>query len=188
MLADLTQSRAAGLYAALTEVERLAALLPLAPDLSDRMKVSDLLAERHARYRALLDGLGGASDPKTGMAAAAPAVDDARRRVAADDWWEGLVTVALCVPLTDELFKALVAENGVAGEGASDVDPWPVQQLRAATEADEQLRARIALWARRVVGEAIVLAREFGGDRYLELADLLAANHAKRLAAFGLDD
>ncbi len=203
MQADLTQSRASALYAALAEVERLAALLPMAPELSDRMAVTELLAVRHARYKALLDGFYGAGDLQQRMSSAAPAVDDARSRSTTGDWWEELATIALCAPLTDELFAALLTADGGAvgdaakGDGAADIATstreadaytWPVKQLRAAAEADDKLAARLALWSRRLVGEAIVLARVFGGDRYPELANLLAANHARRLAELALDD
>lgn len=212
MLLDLTKSRAAATYAALTELERLAALIPAAPALADRMAVADQLSQRHRQYRELLEELEGGRDPEPGMTQAAPAVDEARRRVEPGDWWEGLAAVALCTPLTDELFGALLAgaevasdesdESGAPHETAAADDPiatdeasdatsdvpvhWASERLRAAIEADSVLAARIALWGRRLVGETIVLAREFGGERYPELADRLAANHLRRLTELGV--
>jgi hypothetical protein len=50
------------------------------------------------------------------------------------------------------------------------------------------LAARLSLWSRRLVGEAIVLAREFGGDLYPEIAAQLASEHARRMAALGLSE
>ena len=201
MLADLTKSPAgAAIYAALAELERLAALLPLAPGLADRMGVAEVIAQRHERYRELLGRFGEAGDPQSAMAAAAPALDDARRRVESTDWWEALAATLLGAALTDELFEILVggpsgvavaAEPERAGEASVGVDanvdePWATRRLRAALAEDAVLAARIAMWGRRLVGEAIVLAREFGGERYPELADKLAVSHARRLENLGL--
>lgn len=204
MLADLTKSPAgASIYAALAELERLAALLPLAPELADRMGIAEVIAQRHERYRELLDRFGEAGDPQPAMAAAAPALDDARRRVASTDWWEALAATLLGAALTDELFEALAgrpvgaAESDRAGEvsaaradangdDAHTDEAWAMRRLRAALAEDAVLAARIAMWGRRLVGEAIVLAREFGGERYPELADKLAVSHARRLEDLGL--
>ena len=234
MLADLTESRAAATYAALTEIERLAALIPAAPALADRMAVADVISQRYGRYRELLEELEGHRGRQSAMAQAAPAIDEARRRVEPGDWWEGLAAVALCAPLTDELFGALLGGDAVVFDGAPAFDEaealdeaeltdeasevpadavaspdlalaraasadavveavlvdgaarWAAQRLHAAIDGDPVLAARIALWGRRLVGEAIVLCREFGGERYPELADRLAANHVLRLAGLGL--
>lgn len=201
MLADLTESRAAATYAALTEIERLAALIPAAPALADRMAVADVLSQRYGRYRELLEELEGGRDPQSGMVQAAPAIDEARRRVEPGDWWEGLAAVALCAPLTDELFGALLGADAAAFDDPAPTDEaseasaddavdaaarWATRRLRAALDGDPVLAARIALWGRRLVGEAIVLCREFGGERFPELADSLAANHLRRLTGLGL--
>lgn len=148
------------------------------------------------------------------MAVAEPAVDDARRRVVSADWWEALAAALLGAALTDELFEALVGgpagSEGPAGstgpgavaevadeleqdgkapasiDDANAPEVWATQRLRAALAENAVLAARIAMWGRRLVGEAIVLAREFGGERYPELADKLAVSHARRLEDLGL--
>lgn len=210
MLADLTESRAAAAYAALVEIERLAALLASAPALTDRMALAEVIAQRHARFRGVLDRLA-ARDPQPELASAAPALDDARRRVEPGDWWEGLAAVALFAPLTDELFAALTGDDmdaddsghmtddaGTDANGDADARAdttrdtpdaaalWAVERLRPAIDEDPVLAARMALWGRRLIGEAIVLARVFGGERYRELADRLATRHARRLDELGL--
>lgn len=198
MLPDLTESRAgAAAYAALAEFERLTALLPLAPGLADRMAVAEVIAQRYARYRELLERAGAAGDPQPAMAAAAPAIEDALRRVESEDWWQALAAAVFGGALTDELFEIMLGDQAGAAEPEQDgaasagveakaADAWAAQRLRAALAEDPVLAARIAMWGRRLVGEAIVLAREFGGERYPELADRLAASHARRLEDFGL--
>jgi len=198
VLPDLTESRAgAAAYAALAEFERLTALLPLAPGLADRMAVAEVIAQRYARYRELLERAGAAGDPQPAMAAAAPAIEDALRRVESEDWWQALAAAVFGGALTDELFEIMLGDQAGAAEPEQDgaasagveakaADAWAAQRLRAALAEDPVLAARIAMWGRRLVGEAIVLAREFGGERYPELADRLAASHARRLEDFGL--
>jgi hypothetical protein len=191
VLADLTETRAAATCAALAEIERLAALIPAAPQLSDRMALADLVARRYARYRALLESAESVRDPRSGMAAASPALDEARLRVSTGEWWEGLAAVALCAPLTDELFGALVGEAAVPADEASDAAAdaavqWATDRLRTALAEDAVLAARIAMWSRRLVGESIVLARVFGGERYAELADALAVGHLRRVTELGV--
>lgn len=205
---------AAAAYAALTEFERLAALLPLAPRLTDRVDVAAALAHRHQHSRDLLEHLreAGRTRPEaaaTALAALTAPIDDARNRVASSDWWEALAATALSAPLTEELFTAILGgqspdadasdaarpseeltEVDGAGTGADGNAPaaWAAQRLRNALREDPVLAARIAMWGRRLAGEAIVLAREFGGEDYPELADRLAASHARRLADLGLAD
>jgi hypothetical protein len=187
--ADLTEScAAAAVYAAFAEFERLAALLPLAPSLSDRMAVAQLITHRHAHYRGLVERVQEVSDPQAGagMAAVAAPIDEARRRVESTDWWEALTAVALCGPLTDELFGFLVGSAQRAAAEVDGVAAWAMQRVRSAVDQDPVLAARLAMWARRLVGEAIVLTRQFGGNRFPELADRLAEAHSSRLAALGL--
>lgn len=134
VLADLTETRAAAAYAALVEIERLAALLVSAPDLTDRIALADMIAQRHARFRDVLLRYA-AHDPSEGMASAAPALDDARRRVESMDWWEGLAAVALSTPLTDELFAAL-ADDGASGRPVS-ADAGPAAPAAPAQDSPE---------------------------------------------------
>lgn len=210
MLADLTESRgAAAAYAALIEFERLAALLPLAPRLTDRIDLARMIAQRHEQCGELLERLRDAAPSQAVMTALTALIDDARRRVESSDWWEALATAALSAPLTDELFAAFSAKgpadlqseasvavepsNERADEGDEATGPdtqtpqqWAMQRLRTALGEDPVLAARIAMWGRRLVGEVIVLAREFGGDEYPDLANRLATSHARRLADLGL--
>ena len=213
-----TEVLGAAAYAALAELERVGALAVLAPRLADRMAVADAAAARYGSYRSRLDRLGGSEGTTAAMTQGAAAVDDARRRTEPGDWWEGLAAVSLCAPLNDELFGAVLSEvqlgdppegdeaggDGPEDKGLEDRSPgndavgtpgsasatieWATARLREAAAADPVLAARLALWSRRLVGEAIVLAREFGGERYPELAEELAARHTGRLVELGFED
>lgn len=187
MPGDPTESRTiAAAYAALIEVERLAALLPLAPGLTDRLDLAAVLAQRQERSRELLERLReadgtGPEAAVTALAELTAPIDDARSRVESSDWWEALTVTALSAPLTDELFAALLSDPAAGTDGNASA-AWAAQRLRNALREDPVLASRIAMWGRRLVGEVIMLAREFGGEEYPQLADRLAASHARRLA------
>ncbi|HEU5332592.1 MAG TPA: ferritin-like fold-containing protein [Actinocrinis sp.] len=183
---------AAAAYAALTELERVNELAANAPGLAERRALADTAAWRYELYQVALARLGGA-EPVEAMAPAAAALDDARRRLRTADWWEGLAASSLGGALSDDLFGALATRDAApdgAAQAAGAAEPaeptWVQLRLSEAVREDPALAARLSLWSRRVVGEAIVLAREFGGEGYPELAARLAANHENRMAALGL--
>jgi hypothetical protein len=195
VLSDLTDLRGAAAYAALTDLERLAALSPESPSLSDRAALAAAAQVRFRRYHAALGRLGPSSDPAEAMAPAVPLVDEARRRLDTGDWWEGLLTACLSAPLTDDLFGALLGDapaDGVAtvsdqiDEGSEQAETWAAERVRAAAGSDPALAARLALWGRRLVGELIVLANRLDEERYPELAERLVGRHNRRLADLGL--
>ncbi len=176
---------AAAAYAALTELERVNELTASAPDLSERMAVADAAARRYAVYRAALARLGDEA-PDEAMAPVTGAIDDARRRTRTAEWWEGVDAASLSASLSDELFATLTGEDGHKSDAAGP--SWADRRLDDAVRSDPVLAARLSLWSRRLVGEAIVLAREFGGDQYPEIAAQLALEHARRMAALGLSE
>ncbi|HEV3173497.1 MAG TPA: ferritin-like fold-containing protein [Actinocrinis sp.] len=176
---------AAAAYAALAELERVNELTASAPDLSERMAIADAAARRYAVYRAALAKLGGEAPNET-MARVTGAIDDARLRTRTAEWWEGVAAASLSTSLSDELFAAVTREDGDKTDAAGP--SWADRRLDGAVRSDPVLAARLSLWSRRLVGEAIVLAREFGGDLYPEIAAQLASEHARRMAALGLSE
>ncbi|HEV2634756.1 MAG TPA: ferritin-like fold-containing protein [Actinocrinis sp.] len=160
----------ASAYAALVEWENYGRLAGLAPGLADRIAVAEASAGALARYRAALDRLIAADqDPAAAMAASVRFVDGARARVAPSTWWEALVVAVVWVPLVQVLAAAAPPEASGADASAPEPgdsaaakrDGWAVWRVRDAVEADPALGARLALWGRRLGGEAIALAAGF---------------------------
>lgn len=194
MLADLTLLRGAAAYAALTDLERLATLVPLSPTLADRAALADAVAESYGGYRATLARFDHTADPAAAMSPGPAVLDEAERRLATTDWWEALAGACLRPALTGELFGALLDEpqppadqpRDETGPGAPAAARWAAERLRTAAQDDPVLRARLAMWSRRLVGEYIVLAQRIAGERYPELAERLAVAHRGRLVALAL--
>lgn len=130
---------------------------------------------------------------------------DFDRRTAPSDWWERLVKTyvgyGVILDLQRELARGLdeaaqeALADAVADNGHGD---YVVGVLGPVLEYEPQLGARLALWGRRVVGEALAVAQrtlvvhpdlvpapdaEEGAGR---VVTRLAAAHADRLSRLGL--
>ncbi|MCW2876229.1 MAG: hypothetical protein JWQ95_329 [Sphaerisporangium sp.] len=171
-------------YAELTAFLRLAEdAATLAPSLTDRAALSDLAAAEYAHFRLLRDRLSWlGADPEKAMAPFVSSLDDWHAQTRPGDWLEALV-------------KAYVG-TGIAGdfyrEAARHVDPetrklvnevlaeetrseFVVERVRAALAENPKLTGRLALWARRMVGEALSQGHRLAAVRP-ELAVLLVSS------------
>ena len=116
------------------------------------------------------------------------ALDAFHARTAPSDWLEGLVkayvgdgiaadfyraVAELVDPQTRDLVLRVLADTGHA--------EFVIARVRAAIAADPQVAGRLALWARRLVGEALAQAYRVVADRR-PLAALLSAGPAAAAA------
>jgi hypothetical protein len=168
-------------YAELDAYFRLTEDAALAPSLADRAALAGMAVAEFGHFRLLceqLSALGAHSDQA--MLPFAPALQAFHARTAPADWLEGLVkayvgdgiaadfyraVAELVDPQTRELVLRVLADTGHA--------EFVIARVRAAIEADPHLEGRLALWARRLVGEALAQAYRVVADRR-SLAGLLA--------------
>jgi hypothetical protein len=168
-------------YASLTAFFRLSDDAALAISLSDKTALAEMAVAEFGHFQLLrtrIDQL--SADPKVVMQPFVAAVDAFHARTAPADWLEGLVkayvgdgvaadfyvTVAgLLDPQTKALVTEILADTGHA--------EFAIARVRAAIAADPQVGGRLALWARRLVGEALAQAYRVVADRP-SLAALLA--------------
>jgi hypothetical protein len=150
-------------YAELTAFDRLAEDARLAPTLSGRAALSRMAAAEighHVRLSTRLAELG--ADPADAMAPFAAALDDFHEGTRPSTWLEGLVKAYVGDGLATDFYReiavflpdpdrALVLEV-LADTGHAD---FAVREVRAAIAADRRVAGRLALWARRLVGEAM---------------------------------
>jgi hypothetical protein len=197
-------------YAELVAFDRLAEDARCAPSLAGRVALADMAAIEIGHYHRLagrLTELG--CEPWTAMAPFAPALDGFHARTAPGSWLESLVKayvgdgmaadfyreVAEFVDAdTRELIVEVLADTGSAA--------FAVREVRAAIQAQPELAGRLALWGRRLVGEAISQAQHVlaehdplmqllvtGTGDLSGVAGLIARitnQHAARMAALGL--
>ncbi len=201
-------------YGEISAFDRLAQDSRSAPTLPDKVELARMAAAEFGHYERLcahLSGLG--ADPYRAMQPFVAAVDAFHARTASSDWLEGLVTAYVGDGLAADFYaeiatfvdadtRALVLESlRDAGQSAFVVD-----RVRAAIAADPRVGGRLALWGRRLMGEALIQAQRVAAERDeltalltggvdrpgLDLAALgrlftrLTENHTRRMESLGL--
>lgn len=199
-------------YASLTAFFRLTDDAALAMALADKTALAEMAVAEFGHFqllRARIEEL--AADPRVVMQPFVAAVDAFHARTAPSDWLEGLVkayvgdgiaadfyraAAQVLEPATRDLVLQVLADTGHA--------EFAIARVRAAIDADQRVAGRLALWARRLVGEALGQAQRVAAERE-PLARLLVGGnrsqlgnigrmfarltdaHAARMAALGLD-
>jgi hypothetical protein len=167
-------------YAELTAFDRLAEDARLAPTLDGRAALARMAAAEiahHERLTARLRELG--TDPTTAMTPFVAALDAFHDGTRASNWLEGLVKAYVGDGLAADFYREVAAflpqpdralvEEVLADTGHAD---FALREVRAAIAADRTLTGRLALWARRLVGEALTQSQAVIAE-HEELADLI---------------
>ncbi|MQS13892.1 tRNA 2-methylthio-N6-isopentenyl adenosine(37) hydroxylase MiaE-like protein [Streptomyces kaniharaensis] len=201
-------------YGELSAFERLAEDAKLAPDLADKAALARMASAEFQHYQRLHDRLAEiGADPQEAMRPFVEPLELFHRMTAPSDWLEGLVKAyvgdaiatdfyrEVAVRLDDdtrELVLGVMSDTGHA--------QFAVDKVRQAIEADPRAGGRLALWGRRLMGEALSQAQRVVAERDA-LSNLLVGGvqvqgfdlvevgkmfnriteaHTKRMAALGL--
>ncbi|SDG92426.1 tRNA-(MS[2]IO[6]A)-hydroxylase (MiaE)-like [Sinosporangium album] len=180
-------------YAELTGFLRMAEdASRFAPTLTDRAALSDLASTEHAHFRllsGLLESLG--VDPEQAMEPFTAALDDWHVQTAPSDWLEALVKAYAGNGIALDFYREAARQldpaaqdlvNEVLADGGRS--EFAVERVRAAIEADPKVSGRLALWARRLVGEALSQGQRIAAGRPA-LAAMLVGAHGEDLAEIG---
>lgn len=202
-------------YGEISAFERLSEDAKLAPTLQDKVALAGLacaelgkVAPLHARIAEL------GADPFEAMAPFRVAIDQFHLHTAPSDWLEGLVKAFVGDGLANDFYREIAAylDPGTRDLVVSSVDggdhsAFVVERVRATIAADPSLGGRLALWGRRLMGEALTQAQRVAGERDalsallaggvdrpgLDLAAIgrmftrLTERHAERMSELGLD-
>ncbi|WP_061299793.1 ferritin-like fold-containing protein [Herbidospora cretacea] len=197
-------------YAELTAFLRMAQDASLlAPSLTDTAALGDVAAAEYAHFQLVRDRISVlGADPEAAMAPFAPALDAWHEQTQPSDWYEALVKAYVGTGLAGDFYRVAarrvdeetqkLVDQALADEARSEL---VVERVRKAMEDDPRLGGRLALWARRLVGEALSQAHRVAAARP-ELAELLVdgddlaaigrmfaqltEEHGKRMSALGL--
>ena len=202
-------------YGELTAFGRMAADAELAPSVSAKAELARFATVEFAHFDRLcarLRELG--ADPDEAMAPYGVAYDGFHDRTRPADWLEGLVKAyvgdgiasdfyreiaAYLDPASRELITEVLAEGGHAD--------FAVTAVRAAIDENPAVAGRLALWGRRLLGEALSQAQRVAADRDAltslvvgsperpgaDLAEIvrlfgrLTGAHSERMARLGLN-
>ncbi|MBS44747.1 MAG: hydroxylase [Nocardioides sp.] len=203
-------------YGEMVAFERLAEDAKLAPSLQDTLALARMAAAQLDKVQALHERLVMLGvDPFAAMAPFRVPIDSFHRHTAPSDWLEGLVKAYVGDGLANDFYREIAAfldpdtrdlvlsslDDG--GEHAAFV----VARVREVIAADPPMGGRLALWGRRLMGEALTQAQRVAADRDsltalltggvdrpgLDLAALgrmfarLTERHQERMAELGLE-
>jgi tRNA-(MS[2]IO[6]A)-hydroxylase (MiaE)-like len=199
-------------YAELTACLRMASDAQRVPDLDVQIsmaRMSSLEAAHFELLAARLTELG--ADPAEAMRPFVPAISAFHDRTRPRDWLEGLVKAYVGDGIARDFYREIgtrlpaedqqLVHRVLADAGQDD---FIVEVVRRARTEEPAVGGRLALWARRLVGEAIAQAQYVavereglarlvvGGEGGLDLAELsrlftrLTEAHVARMQRMGL--
>jgi hypothetical protein len=202
-------------YGEISAFERLAQDARIAPELVDKAELARMASVEYTHFDRLCDYLRRVgADPIAAMAPFREAFDGFHRRTASSDWLEGLVTAYVGDGLAADFYTEIAAfldpeTRTVVVESLQDAGnaDFVVDRVRAAIAQDHRVAGRLALWGRRLMGEALSQAQRVAAERDaltallaggegrpgLDLAALsrlftrLTENHTRRMDRLGLD-
>jgi hypothetical protein len=197
-------------YGELTAFERLASDAQLAPSVADKVALATMANAEFGHFRQLRDHLVARGvDPGEAMAPFVEPLDTFHDSTQPSDWYEGLIKAyvgdgmatdfyrEVSTYVTDDETRALI-QSVLADTGQAAFAVARVQEIIA---EEPSVGGRLALWARRLVGEALIQAQVVAVERdaLLELlvgsGDLagitrllksITDKHEERMASLGL--
>jgi hypothetical protein len=202
-------------YGEISAFERLAEDAKLAPTLQDKVALATMasaefgkVAPLHARITEL------GADPFVAMAPFRLPIDQFHLHTAPADWLEGLIKAYVGDGLANDFFREIAAylDPDTRDLVVSSVEDaghaaFVVERVRQTIAADPPLAGRLALWGRRLMGEALTQAQRVVAERDalsalvaggvdrpgLDLAAIgrmftrLTERHAERMSDLGMD-
>jgi hypothetical protein len=198
-------------YGELSAFDRLADDARLAPTLTGRAEMSAMAAVEfghYARLADLLTKLGAA--PAEAMEPFVAALETYHSLTEPSTWLEGVVKAYVGDGMADDFFREVAAfVDDDTGDLIRDVliddrrAEFAVREVEAAVAEQPAVAGRLALWARRLVGEAISQTQHVLADRdslmkllvegtgdlsgVAALLTRITDRHAERMVALGLD-
>jgi tRNA-(MS[2]IO[6]A)-hydroxylase (MiaE)-like len=201
-------------YSELSAFERLTEDAASAPSLEDKVALASLAVTEFShfdRLRNRLVELG--ADPYAAMKPFHGPVDAFHEHTAPSDWLESLIKAYVGDGLAADFYREIAAHlDGatrdliIATLDDTGRSEFVVEQVRRAIDANPRIAGRLALWARRLMGEALSQAQRVAAERDalttllvggvdrpgMDLAAIarvfgrLTENHTDRMAALGL--
>ena len=202
-------------YGALAAFERLAQDAARAPTLADKVRVASMAAAQIRHFERVRERLGELdADLMAAMLPFHAAFNAYHEHSRPKDWLEGLVWTYVGNGFAADFYREVAAfvdadTRALVHEVLEDEAQaeFVVERVRAAIAADRRVAGRLALWGRRLVGEALSQAQRVAAERDaltslltgtvdrpgMDLAAIsrmftrLVENHTRRMARLGLE-
>jgi hypothetical protein len=202
-------------YGELTAFERLVDDAKLAPSLGDKMELTAMAVAEFGHVGPLMERIADlGADPVAAMQPFEKPFDEFHAHTAPRDWLEGLVKAYVGDGLAADFYREVAAvldrdtrDLVIDSLEESGQSRFVIDRVRAAIQADHRVGGRLALWGRRLMGEALSQAQRVAADRDaltallaggidrpgMDLAALgrmftrLTENHTLRMTELGLE-
>ncbi len=201
-------------YGELSAFERLADDAKFAPGLADKAALARMASAEFQHYQLLHDRLAEiGTDPTAAMTPFVEPLESFHRMTAPSDWLEGLVKAYVGDAIATDFYREVAVRldddtRDLVLRVMSDTGhaQFAVDKVRQAIEENPRVGGRLALWGRRLMGEALSQAQRVVAERDA-LSNLLVGGaevrgfdlvevgkmfnriteaHTRRMAALGL--
>jgi hypothetical protein len=160
-------------YGELSAFDRLADDARMAPTLAGRAEMSSMAAIEFGHYQQLADRLAElGAEPTDAMAPFVAALETYHSLTEPSTWLEGVVKAYVGDGMAADFYREVAAlVDDRTGDLIRDVlteadrAEFAVREVRAAIADQPAVAGRLALWARRLVGEAISQTQHVLADR-----------------------
>ncbi|MGW9210788.1 ferritin-like fold-containing protein [Embleya sp. NPDC055664] len=201
-------------YGEITAFERLAEDAKMAPTVEDKAALAAMAVAEFQHFTLLRDRIAAlGADPARAMDPFIAPLDEFHVHTAPADWLEGLVKAYVGDGIAADFYREVAAHlDEVSRDLIVEVQrdtghsAFVVDAVRSAIERDPKVAGRLALWGRRLMGEALSQAQRVAAERDVlstmligggagpgfELAEIgrmfnrITEAHQRRMAALGL--
>ena len=196
-------------YGELTAFERLATDARMAATLTDKIALAAMAAAEFAHFEAISRALRARGvDPEAAMAPFIGPLTEFHTLTAPSDWLESLVKAYVGDSIAADFYRAIAHRLDASArtlvlDVLADTGhvAFVVDRVRAAIAVNPVVAGRLALWARRLVGEALNQAQQVAVERdaltgllvgvgnldaVAAIFDAIMKAHSERMAALGL--
>lgn len=208
LIPDVAGTGARIAYLQLLQFQELSALVTDAPALACKQelgRVAALTLQRHETALSVLDDTG--VDGAACMRRTADELNEFAERVGGRDWYERIVTCHLAASILHDFYAEVLDAHGAAADALRPVIEHDDVQAELHAIIAERLRGnqvladRLAMWGRRITGDALLASRRAlgipvgttadavrdGAEAVIESVNArLMAEHSRRMNALGL--
>ncbi len=177
-------------YGELQAFERLAGDAPMGPDFYNRAAMAEMACAEFGHFkmlRARLLELG--ADPDVAMRPFVEAIDSFHASTAPNDWLESLVKAYVGDGIATDFYRDVAqwldpATRDLINEVCADLghSKFVVDAVQYCVAEDPKVAGRLALWGRRLMGEAVAQSQRVAAQREA-LIDLVLGGSGPDLAA-----
>ncbi len=159
-------------YGQLVAFDRIAQDARLAPDLRRRAVLSEMAAQEMACYQRLVDRMAELGvEPEAAMDPFIAPLDEYHDSTEPKDWLECLAKAYVGDGMADDFYREVAGflsepDRTLVLEVLHDTRymDFAAAEIRSAIAADPRIAHRLALWARRLVGEALSQAQRVAAE------------------------